>query len=78
MEAIEQNKELSFDGESLKILSYMGKYPRFYFKSSMIAKKTGISSQKVSKLLLDLHRYGLLHRIDIGKSRIKPYYKIKL
>jgi Mn-dependent DtxR family transcriptional regulator len=56
----------------------MEKYPNFYFKSSRLAKKTGISPQKVSKLLLDLHRDGLLYRIDVGKSRVTPYYRVKL
>jgi Fic family protein len=78
MEVVDQNKEMYDADYSSRILQYMEKYPNFYFKSSRLAKKTGLSSQKVSKLLLDLHRDGLLHRINIGKSRITPYYKIKL
>ena len=78
MEVVDQNKEMYDADYSSRILQYMEKYPNFYFKSSRLAKITGLSSQKVSKLLLDLHRDGLLHRINIGKSRITPYYKIKL
>lgn len=78
MDMIDQNKTQGFTNESFKMLSYMEKYPKFYFRSSRLAKKIGISPQKASKLLLELHKSGLLHRIDVGKSRRKPYYRIKL
>ena len=78
MEVFDQSRERHDAEYSSRILQYMEKYPNFYFKSSKLAKKTGMSSQKVSKLLLDLHREGLLHRIDVGKSRVTPYYRAKL
>lgn len=77
MEIGEESRDNPGNDCSFRILQYMGRYPNFYFRSSRIAKKTGISPQKASKVLLDLHREGHLIRITVGKSRIKPYYRLK-
>ena len=77
MEIAEENRE-NYDPDcSSKILQYMERYPNFYFRSSRIAKMIGMSPQKASKILLDLHRDGHLYRITVGKSRVKPYYRVK-
>ena len=78
MEVAEENGETIGPDYSSRILQYMERYPNFYFRSSRIAKKTGLSTQKVSKVLLELHRDGYLYRINVGKSRIKPYSRVKL
>ena len=78
MEVIECNEKEKETGYSAILLQYMEKYPNFYFRSSKLAKKTGLSSQRISKLLLALNRNGLLQRIDVGNSRKRPYYRVKL
>jgi Fic family protein len=78
MEVVERNEEDKEAGYSAILLQYMEKYPNFYFRSSRLAKKTGLSSQRTSKLLLALHRNGLLQRIEVGNSRKRPYYRVKL
>jgi len=78
MEVMDRNEEGDDSVYSLKLLRYMERYPNFYFKSSKLAKEIGLPSQKVSKMLLVLHRDGLLHRIDVGNSRKRPYYRAKV
>ena len=65
------------------ILEYMEKYPRFAFRSSRLSDhllKNGIriSSQKVSKILLEMHTTGIVEKITVGRgNHIRSYYRVK-
>ena len=65
------------------VIQYMERFPTHSFRSSSLSVKLSregkcISPQRLSKLLLEMHSYGILERFTRGSgSRIKSYYKIK-
>lgn len=60
------------------ILEYISRYPEFSFSSARLSKVFGVSSQKISKLLLQMSRSGYLEKRTRGNNRTeKSYYKWK-
>ena len=60
------------------ILQYMRKYPSFYFRSTKLSRVLDLSSYRISKLLLEMHDFGLLERFTRGHGiHTKSYYKAK-
>lgn len=65
------------------ILEYMEKYPSFAFRSSRLSVhllKVGIriSSQKVSKILLEMHSTGMVEKFTVGRgNHMRSYYRVK-
>ncbi|MEM3193344.1 MAG: hypothetical protein QW292_14905 [Candidatus Parvarchaeota archaeon] len=58
------------------IVEYMSRYPSFYFRSTMLSRKFGISPQKISKILLFLYNSGQVDRFIRGNGKnIRAYYK---
>jgi DNA-binding IscR family transcriptional regulator len=59
------------------ILNYMENYPTFLFRSTRLSRIFNITPQKLSKILLDLHKEGYLERTVMGcGKKTRSYYKI--
>ena len=65
------------------VLAYLSDYPNFFFRSSTLSDKLAsrgviLSSQRLSKVLLEMYETGLLQKITRGTgAHIKSFYKIK-
>lgn len=64
-------------GEYLQILEYMRRYPSFYFRSSRLARVLDLSPYRISKMLLEMHKQGLLERYVRGRAHPASYYRIR-
>ena len=47
-----------------RVLEYLREFPNYSFRSTSISRALGMSSQKVSKILLQLSRRGFIARIE--------------
>ena len=62
--------------EWLRVLGFLEKYPAMHFKARKISHELDMPPQKVSKILLYLHRNGYLERIERETKR-HPLYRMK-
>lgn len=62
-----------------KILTYLNAYPRFSFRSGIIAPDLGMSSHKVSKIPLQMYRQGMIDRLFTVQrgGYASPHYAAK-
>ncbi len=54
----------------------MRRYPSFYFRSNRLARVLDMSPYRISKLLLEMYRQGLLERYARGRTHPVSYYRI--
>lgn len=68
--------EVLKSNECQKILEYMKNYPTFYFHSARLSRVFGTSSYKMSKILNEMHKAGMLEKYVRGKRHPFSCYRV--
>lgn len=70
-------EELKVPQDWEHLLVFLQEHKNLVFSSSRLSRSFHISSQRLSKILLELHRMGYLEKWTRGASRKKSYYRWK-